>query len=189
MLRARGYDAHNMEGGMQAWEGEGLPFSAVDGGPGQVAEGSRGVGARAGEASRLEDVLVSVAEAKDAVVGLPGDRVRPAASAGGSRPGAGRAPGRLEDPGHPKDPRRPHRGIGAAGGPGDQGRRVAARLGAASAPAVFGRRPARVLIYPPRFGLPAHAGHPRPEAFEPPAASGTKPRASSPITARSSVSA
>ena len=37
MLRARGYDAHNMEGGMQAWESEGLPFSAVDGGPGQVA--------------------------------------------------------------------------------------------------------------------------------------------------------
>ena len=37
MLRARGYDAHNMEGGMQAWQSEGLPFSAVDGGPGQVA--------------------------------------------------------------------------------------------------------------------------------------------------------
>jgi rhodanese-related sulfurtransferase len=37
MLRARGYDAHNMEGGMQAWQSEGLPFTAVDGGPGQVA--------------------------------------------------------------------------------------------------------------------------------------------------------
>ena len=37
MLRARGYDAYNMEGGMQAWETEGLPFTAVDGGPGHVA--------------------------------------------------------------------------------------------------------------------------------------------------------
>ncbi len=35
-------------------------------------DGSRGVGARAGEASRLEDVLVSVAEAKDAVVDFLG---------------------------------------------------------------------------------------------------------------------
>jgi rhodanese-related sulfurtransferase len=37
MLRARGYDAHNMEGGMEEWAREGLPFSAPDGGPGRVA--------------------------------------------------------------------------------------------------------------------------------------------------------
>jgi rhodanese-related sulfurtransferase len=37
MLRARGYDAVNMEGGMEAWQRLGLPFSAADGGPGRVA--------------------------------------------------------------------------------------------------------------------------------------------------------
>jgi rhodanese-related sulfurtransferase len=37
MLRARGYDAENMEGGMERWEQLGLPFSAPDGSPGRVA--------------------------------------------------------------------------------------------------------------------------------------------------------
>ncbi len=37
MLQARGYDASNLEGGMEAWAREGLPFSAADGGPGRVA--------------------------------------------------------------------------------------------------------------------------------------------------------
>jgi rhodanese-related sulfurtransferase len=37
LLRARGYDAHNLEGGMEAWEAAGLPFSAVDGTAGRVA--------------------------------------------------------------------------------------------------------------------------------------------------------
>jgi rhodanese-related sulfurtransferase len=37
MLRARGFDAHNMEGGMERWEQLGLPFSAEGGGPGRVA--------------------------------------------------------------------------------------------------------------------------------------------------------
>src|SRR5919197_5860562 len=37
MLQARGYDAVNMEGGMEAWERLGLPFSAANGGPGRVA--------------------------------------------------------------------------------------------------------------------------------------------------------
>ena len=36
MLRARGLDAHNLEGGMEAWEAAGLPFSAPDGSPGKV---------------------------------------------------------------------------------------------------------------------------------------------------------
>ncbi len=36
MLQARGYDAHNMEGGMEAWAREGLPFVAEDGSPGRV---------------------------------------------------------------------------------------------------------------------------------------------------------
>ena len=36
-LRTRGYDANNLVGGMQAWEQDGLPFSAPDGGPGRVA--------------------------------------------------------------------------------------------------------------------------------------------------------
>jgi rhodanese-related sulfurtransferase len=36
MLRARGYQAENMEGGMEAWERDGLPFSTADGGPGRV---------------------------------------------------------------------------------------------------------------------------------------------------------
>src|SRR5436190_7519841 len=31
MLQARGFEAHNMEGGMEAWEAAGLPFSAEDG--------------------------------------------------------------------------------------------------------------------------------------------------------------
>jgi rhodanese-related sulfurtransferase len=37
MLQARGYQAHNMEGGMEAWESAGLPFSAEDGTAGRVA--------------------------------------------------------------------------------------------------------------------------------------------------------
>ena len=36
-LRAHGYDAENLVGGMQAWEHAGLPFGAPDGGPGRVA--------------------------------------------------------------------------------------------------------------------------------------------------------
>lgn len=37
MLRARGFDAENMEGGMVEWERLGLPFSAPDGSTGRVA--------------------------------------------------------------------------------------------------------------------------------------------------------
>ena len=37
MLQARGYDAHNMRGGMEAWAQHGLPFDAADGSPGRVA--------------------------------------------------------------------------------------------------------------------------------------------------------
>jgi rhodanese-related sulfurtransferase len=37
MLQARGFDAQNLEGGMEAWEAAGLPFRAADGGPGIVA--------------------------------------------------------------------------------------------------------------------------------------------------------
>ncbi len=37
MLQARGFDAHNLEGGMEEWEREGLPFSTPDGAPGRVA--------------------------------------------------------------------------------------------------------------------------------------------------------
>jgi len=37
MLQARGFDAHNVEGGMEAWEAAGLPFEAADGSTGRVA--------------------------------------------------------------------------------------------------------------------------------------------------------
>jgi rhodanese-related sulfurtransferase len=37
MLQARGFEAHNVEGGMEAWAAGGLPFSAPDGSPGRVA--------------------------------------------------------------------------------------------------------------------------------------------------------
>jgi rhodanese-related sulfurtransferase len=37
MLRARGVDAENVEGGLEDWAREGLPIVAPDGGPGQVA--------------------------------------------------------------------------------------------------------------------------------------------------------
>jgi rhodanese-related sulfurtransferase len=37
MLQARGFEAYNVEGGMEAWASEGLPFSAPDGSPGRVA--------------------------------------------------------------------------------------------------------------------------------------------------------
>jgi rhodanese-related sulfurtransferase len=36
VLQQRGYDAHNLDGGMQAWEQEGLPFTASDGSAGTV---------------------------------------------------------------------------------------------------------------------------------------------------------
>lgn len=35
-LRHHGFDAHNLEGGMQAWARAGLAFSAHDGGHGRV---------------------------------------------------------------------------------------------------------------------------------------------------------
>src|SRR2546428_12339407 len=37
MFQARGFEASNVEGGMEAWAGQGLPFSAPDGSPGRVA--------------------------------------------------------------------------------------------------------------------------------------------------------
>ena len=37
MLQARGYDAHNVLGGMEAWAAAGLPFTAEDGSEGRVA--------------------------------------------------------------------------------------------------------------------------------------------------------
>ena len=37
MLKARGLDAYNMEGGMEAWDRANLPFSASDGTAGSVA--------------------------------------------------------------------------------------------------------------------------------------------------------
>jgi rhodanese-related sulfurtransferase len=37
MLKARGFEAENLEGGMEAWAAAGLPFSASDGSPGRVA--------------------------------------------------------------------------------------------------------------------------------------------------------
>ena len=37
MFQARGFEAYNVEGGMEAWAAEGLPFMAADGSPGRVA--------------------------------------------------------------------------------------------------------------------------------------------------------
>lgn len=37
MLQARGFDAHNVEGGMEEWAREGFGFTAPDGSPGRVA--------------------------------------------------------------------------------------------------------------------------------------------------------
>jgi rhodanese-related sulfurtransferase len=37
MLQARGYEAHVMEGGSEAWVAQGLPFTTPDGQPGRVA--------------------------------------------------------------------------------------------------------------------------------------------------------
>jgi len=37
MLQARGFEAHNLEGGMEEWERERLPFSTPEGAPGRVA--------------------------------------------------------------------------------------------------------------------------------------------------------
>jgi len=37
MLQARGFEAYNVEGGMEAWDAAGLPFAAEDGSPGRVA--------------------------------------------------------------------------------------------------------------------------------------------------------
>jgi rhodanese-related sulfurtransferase len=36
MLQARGFEAHNLEGGLEAWERSGLPLKTPGGEPGQV---------------------------------------------------------------------------------------------------------------------------------------------------------
>ena len=36
MLQARGFEAYNVEGGMEAWASEGLPIEGPDGAPGRV---------------------------------------------------------------------------------------------------------------------------------------------------------
>jgi rhodanese-related sulfurtransferase len=37
MLRARGFEAHNLERGLEEWEAEGRPLATPDGKPGRVA--------------------------------------------------------------------------------------------------------------------------------------------------------
>ena len=37
MLGARGFEAYNLEGGMEEWDREGLPYSTPEGAPGRVA--------------------------------------------------------------------------------------------------------------------------------------------------------
>ena len=37
MLRARGFDAHNLEHGLEEWHAEGRPLTTSDGTPGRVA--------------------------------------------------------------------------------------------------------------------------------------------------------
>jgi rhodanese-related sulfurtransferase len=37
MLQARGFEAHNLEGGLERWAREGLPLSTPEGEPGRVA--------------------------------------------------------------------------------------------------------------------------------------------------------
>ena len=37
MLQARGFEAHNLEGGIEAWVADGLPIEGPDGAPGRVA--------------------------------------------------------------------------------------------------------------------------------------------------------
>lgn len=37
MLQARGFEAHNLEGGLELWIQEGLPLSTPEGAPGRVA--------------------------------------------------------------------------------------------------------------------------------------------------------
>ncbi len=37
MFQARGFEAHNLEGGIEAWVADGLPIAAPDGSPGRVA--------------------------------------------------------------------------------------------------------------------------------------------------------
>lgn len=37
MLQARGYEAHNLEGGLEEWTRQGLPVSTPEGAPGRVA--------------------------------------------------------------------------------------------------------------------------------------------------------
>ena len=37
LLRALGFDAHNLDGGVNAWTAAGLPFTTPDGHPGRIA--------------------------------------------------------------------------------------------------------------------------------------------------------
>lgn len=37
MLQARGFDAHNLRGGLEEWAAEGRPLTTPDGAPGRVA--------------------------------------------------------------------------------------------------------------------------------------------------------
>ena len=53
-LRGEGFDAENLEGGMQAWADAGLPYRAADGGPGRVTDAEPAGGGLSPELQQLQ---------------------------------------------------------------------------------------------------------------------------------------
>ena len=61
LLVGEGFEASNLEGGMMAWLGGGLPFRSSDGGPGSVAEPQVPADDRPEQVQRLQSAFLEAA--------------------------------------------------------------------------------------------------------------------------------
>jgi rhodanese-related sulfurtransferase len=60
LFRSHGFEVQNLDGGMEAWEAEGLPLIASDGSPGQLVAPRRPPDDRPVEMQRLQDEFLEL---------------------------------------------------------------------------------------------------------------------------------
>ena len=60
LFRSQGFDVQSLDGGLEAWEAEGLPFVASDGSPGRLVAPQRPSDDRPVEMQRLQDEFLEL---------------------------------------------------------------------------------------------------------------------------------